>query len=254
MARFSKRTWLTVAAMVLALGQEAGAQRGEGRSGRGGRGFGVSPVRLVAESEEVQAALNITPEQKEKAIEISDQLREDTRGVFQQQRGNFREMRTEMEKLARDASAKLAEVLDAQQQKRLMGISVQVNGAAALGDPGMAKELSITEEQKAKLAEVREEVMRSMRDAFQEMRDQDLSREEMRAKLNELRADTDKKLLAVLTTEQQQRFEALKGEPVEIDLSQFRGGFEGRGRRGEEERGERGRDRDEQQGKSESSR
>ena len=56
---------------------------------------------------------------------------------------------------------------------------------------------------------------------MRELRDQELSREEMTAKFQEIRAEGDKKLLAVLTSEQQTQYEALKGEPVEIDMSQF---------------------------------
>ena len=44
--------------------------------------------------------------------------------------------------------------------------------------------------------------------------------------------EAEKKLLAVLTSEQQAQLDALKGEPVEIDLSQLRRGRGGEGRRG----------------------
>jgi hypothetical protein len=65
--------------------------------------------------------------------------------------------------------------------------------------------------------------------------------------MQELRTESDKKLLAVLTSEQQAKLEELKGAPVEIDMSQFRGrGFGGGrgGRDGGEGRGGRRGNRD----------
>ena len=45
----------------------------------------------------------------------------------------------------------------------------------------------------------------------------------MRAKIDKLREDANKKLMAVLTSDQQAQLESLKGEKVEIDMSQLRG-------------------------------
>jgi len=237
--------WAVAAlAILLTASQVAEAQR-EGGRGRGGRGmfgrFGLSSVQLAAESEEVQTALNMTDEQKQKADEINGELREGRRDIFQEGGRDFRAAREEMEKLNQEASAKLAEVLDENQNKRLMGITIQVAGANALMDPAVAKELNVTEEQQTELREAQRSTFQSMRDAREEL--QDLSREERRAKERELREEADKNLMAVLTSDQTTKFEELKGEPVDIDMSELRG-FGGRGGRGGEgRRGGRGRDR-----------
>ncbi|HJQ79201.1 MAG TPA: hypothetical protein VJ828_04565 [Lacipirellulaceae bacterium] len=235
MSRFSGRvSWVLASLAIIALVAEvAEAQREGGRRGRGGRFGGrlIAPVQLVAEADEVRAALNVTPEQEEKIEAINDELREARREAFSNREGDFRAAQGEMEKLNQEASAKLAEVLDADQQKRLLGISIQVNGAAALSDPAVAKELEITDEQKTKLDEARESNMEAAREAFRDLRDQELSQDEMRAKFQEIQQEGDKKLLAVLTSDQQAKLEELKGEPVEVDMSQFRGrGFGGGGR------------------------
>jgi Spy/CpxP family protein refolding chaperone len=225
-------------AIVVLMAQVAEAQREGGRRGRGGRGFGriISSVQLVAESDEVRTALNVTPDQEEKIETINDELRDARREALDGGRGggDFRAAMEEMEKLNQEASGKLAEVLEDDQEKRLLGISIQVNGAAALNEPAVAKELEITDEQKTKLGEVRESNMEAARESFQELRDQDLSQDEMRDKMREIQQESDKKVLAVLTSDQQAKLEQLKGEPVEVDMSQFRGrGFGGgRGGRG----------------------
>jgi hypothetical protein len=230
---------IVVAAAEVAEAQREGGRRGGGRGGFGrGGGFNLSAVDLAA-AEEVQAALNLTDEQKQKVEEIEDQLREDRRDLFQQGGGgDFRAMQEEREKLNQEAAAKLAEVLDETQQKRLMGIRIQVNGASSLFEEEVAKELAITEDQKSTLADIQDSNREAAREAFQDF--QDLSREERNAKFQELRTEGDKKLLAALTSDQQAQFKALQGDPVEIDMSQFRRGFGGRG----DGRGRRDRDRD----------
>jgi Spy/CpxP family protein refolding chaperone len=235
-------------AIVLTAVEVAQAQR-EGGGRRGGRGmfgggrFGVSSIRLAAEVEDVQAALKLTDEQKEKIGEINDELRDDLRETFRGGGQDFRAAREEMEKLNQEASTKLAEVLDENQNKRLMGITIQVNGASALTEPAIAKELNITDEQKEELNDARRSNFEAMRDARDEV--EDLTGQERRTRMRELRDEADKKLLAVMTSEQQSKFEELKGEPVEVDLSELRNFGGGRGGRdGGGRRGGRGRDRD----------
>ncbi|HEX2473913.1 MAG TPA: hypothetical protein VHK01_04175 [Lacipirellulaceae bacterium] len=237
MSRLSGRvSWMLAGmAIVVLMAEVAQAQREGGRRGRFGRGGfrgNISSVQLVAESDEVRTALNVTPEQEEKIETINDELRDARRDAFENRGGggDFRAAMQEMEKLNQEASAKLAEVLEPDQQKRLLGISIQVNGAAALNEPAVAKELEITDEQKTKVGEARESNMEATREAFRDLRDQDLSEDEMRDKMREIQQEGDKKVLAVLTSDQQAKFEQLKGEKVEIDMSQFRGrGFGGGG-------------------------
>ena len=226
-----------MATAAVADAQREGGRGGRGRGGFGrGGGFGLTTVQL-ATVEEVQAALNLSDEQKDKVDQINDDLRQARRDL-RDQGGDFREMMGEMQKLNDEATAKLTEALDETQNKRLNGILAQLDVSAALNNASIAKELAITDEQKEQLAEVRDGNREAMGEAMRDLRDQNLSREEFGAKMNELRDEAGKKLLAALTAEQQAQFEALKGEPVKIDMSQF--GFGGRGGRG----GDRGRDRD----------
>jgi Spy/CpxP family protein refolding chaperone len=224
---------IVAGAVVLASALVASAQPGEREGRRAPGGFGgprpVTSIRL-ARADEVAAALSLTDDQKEKVAKINDQLRDDIQKGFESGNG-FEKMR----ELYQAAAAELAEVLDDNQEKRLMGILIQVNGAGATADPAVAKELGITDEQKKKLDETRREIGESMRESFRELRD--LSGEERDKKFDELRAEANKKLLAVLNPDQQAKLESLKGEPVKIDMSQFRMG-RGEGRR-ERDRGDR---------------
>ncbi len=188
--------------LVTVAAQIASAQPG----GRRGFGFGVPSVRLVT-LDQVQSELKLSEEQKTKITDITDALRSADRDSRRQ--------------AAQDAAGKLAEVLDKDQAKRLAGIEIQVMGPQALGDPIVASQFELSDEQKQKLRDIQSEQWQTMRDARDEM--QDMSREERRAKMGEMRDEMDKKLMAVLSTEQQTQFEGLKGEPVDIDMSQLRG-------------------------------
>jgi Spy/CpxP family protein refolding chaperone len=231
---FRRSVLLSLAAVCVAmiLSQAATAQEGR-RGGRGfGMGFGVPLVRLAA-NEEVQQVLKLNDEQKGNVDDLNDELRDEFRDLLQG--GAERE---EMQALVKSGSEKLNEILDDAQEKRLTEITIQAFGVnAVLFHPTLGEQLKVTDEQREELNDVQRENAGAMRDAFQDM--QDLSQEERRAKFDELRADADKKLTAVLTDEQRSQLESLKGEKVDIDISQLRG-FGGRGGG----RGGRDRDRD----------
>jgi Spy/CpxP family protein refolding chaperone len=244
-AAFARSLGLGLTAMVVAVAvsQTATAQREEGRRGRGfGMGFGVPMVRL-ASIDEVQTDLKLTDEQKEQIEKLDDKLRDDFRDLLQS--GGQRE---EIQALTKSGSEKLTEILDEGQEKRITEIAIQVYGPNALMfHPTLGEHLKVTDEQREKLGEAQRENFQAMGEAWRDMRDQDLSREERRAKFDELRANADKKLMAVLTPEQQTQLESMKGAKIEIDMSQLRpGGGGGRGDRDRDRDGdrERGRDRE----------
>ena len=204
---------LGMAAMLAIVIQPAWAQRGRGL----GRMGGFSPATIAA-LDEVQGELKLTDEQKTEIETINDDTRSAMRELFNSGDGpNFEAF----EKLNQEATAKVDKVLDAGQVKRLQEITLQVNGASALNDSAVREQLHFTDEQTSKYEEARN----ANRDAMQEL--QDLSREERQAKRDELRKVADDRLLAILTPEQKTEFEAMKGAPLEIDLSQLRGRFGG---------------------------
>lgn len=231
--RFSGKLWAAIAILAIAamVTQAALAQNEQGRRGRGNRGGGpggpgggVSMARL-ATIDKVQDALKLSDEQKSKLEKINAESREQMQKVIQD---GGRPDPEKMRKMRESTSEKMNEVLDEGQRKRLTGIFIQIAGVGAVMDPAVAKELNITDDQKSKLREA----MGGMREGGS---GDNQSFAERRAKM-------DKELTAVLTSEQQQKLDSLKGEKVDIDMSQLRspGGDRrpGRGR----ERGNRGND------------
>lgn len=209
---------LGVAAVVAFMIQPASAQRGGGM----GRMRGFSSA-TIATLDEVQAELKLTDAQKTEIATINDDMRSSMRDLFSggDRPDGDRSNLDAFEKLNQEATAKVDKVLDPAQVKRFQEITLQVNGASALNDSAVREQLHFTDEQTSKYEEARN----ANRDAMQEL--QDLSREERQAKRDELRKAADDRLLAILTPEQQTEFEAMKGAPLEIDLSQLRGRFGG---------------------------
>jgi Spy/CpxP family protein refolding chaperone len=200
-----------------------------------GHSFGVPP-EMLASAQEVQDALQLSAVQKEKIEEINRDARRMARELFQESQRDFAHVLVQGEQVHRKVSKQLAEVLTTEQEKRLVGITIQVNGARTMANPAVAKELGVTEEQKAQLRKLRMEAVDETRRAWDEIREKGLDRHDMRDKMNAVREKADKEILAILTAEQQQKLEELKGSPLEIDMAQFvrpRGRFDGRRRHDE---------------------
>jgi hypothetical protein len=132
------------------------------------------------------------------------------------------EQQAEMEKMRaerdREAATKLADILLPHQVKRLNEIFVQVSGTGALMDEEVGKQLGISAAQKAKMGEIRQQNQDAMAATMREMfqaggggggGDRDANR----AKFEEMRKANEAKVVAVLSADQQKKFEEMKGKP-----------------------------------------
>jgi hypothetical protein len=212
-----------------------------------GRGFRPTHQVELATLAEVQADLKLSDEQKTSIEELNDELGEERRalrgdggggggGGFG--RGFSAEAMAAQAELNAEFAGKLAEILDDDQDARILGIFAQVNGTGALNDAAVAAKLELSDEQKERLQDVAAEQRQEFMDAFQDFRD--MSDEERQETMEDLNKARDEALLGVLSDEQKTKFEDLKGEKLEVDLSPLQrfgrggrggGGFGG-GRRG----------------------
>jgi Spy/CpxP family protein refolding chaperone len=252
MMRFSNRFLaVTAAVAIVAMAAQLAVAQNEGKRPRGNRGggpggpggmMGPVPMARLATDEKVQEALKLSSEQKDKIKKINDDVRDDMRKEFE---NGGRPDREKMRKVMDDASEKLGKALDEGQQKRLMGVFVQVNGPIALVDRSVEKALNITDEQRDKLHELLAPPREGRGDrgaAKGEGRGEgkgEAKGEGGAGSFRERREKMEKEAMAVLTSDQKKKLEEMKGEKVEVDMSKLRGpggGREGRGR----DRGNRG--------------
>ncbi len=251
---FRLNRWIGVLTVLLcasvALAQRSGAG-GPGGGPRGGFGFGglggpKSPLMLVAYYESVQKELALKDDQIAKIKALGEESRKEMQPLFgggvgerrKDESDAEREKRTE-EMRAKFAAAtkkvnetilpKLNETLDHMQRERLQQIRLQDWGSQALLDPDVAKSLNLSKDDTDKLAAISKE-FREKLSALSQRSGGGGDRgdfQERFAKMVELNESRDKQLTEVLTAEQREQWEKLKGKP--FDVAQLRGGF---GRRG----------------------
>lgn len=255
------KAMLVLLAVLVVASPMAVAQEREGRGRRGGgfrfggrRGGGVNATTLLR-SEQVQKELGLKEDQIEKITAISDESRQGMRELFsglrdlseEDRRKRFDELRAKGAELSAAARVKVGELLSDSQTKRLDEILLQVRGPAALADDTVAANLALSDDQKGKIKdlldterELQQEISSGVRDLPREERQEKFA--EIRKHQDELRKETEKAVLEVLTTDQNNQFAALKGAAFELDFSALGSGRFGR-QRGEGRGGQQRRDR-----------
>ncbi len=135
----------------------------------------------------------------------------------EERRAKFGEIRTKFDAVNADMEKQLDKVLLPHQLERLKQIDlqskVQQRGASALTSGDVAKALNLTDEQRDKLEKRAAEVQ-----------------EELQTKIRQLQADARKKMLDVLTPDQQAQLDKMMGQQFDLPDQNYRG--RGRGGRG----------------------
>jgi hypothetical protein len=227
---------------VLAQQPGQGGRRPGGPGGPfGGPGAG-GPLGLLA-NEQVQKELELLPEQiadfGKLRSEMGTKMQEQFAGINfrdlseDERRKKGEEMRPVMEKMQKELQDKMKAVLLPHQSERLRELFVQARGIQAVEDPDIAAELKLSDDQKKQIADVREKQREKMGALFQNRGQGGGNDEERRKQFETLREETTKLTSDVLSSEQRDQLEKMKGEKVEFELNQpFRGGPGGGGFRG----------------------
>jgi len=243
-ARLAIAVWAILGAWVASTmaNTQLGAEQ-EGRKAGGGHarvggmmgGPAAVPMFLLG-SPKVQRELGLSEEQKAKLKELAANYFREVR----QQLGGLGELgeQQRMEKLARvqkkahaqgrELCKKIDEVFSSHQRERFRQILLQVRGVTALGDKDVAEALGLTDQQKRGLKAVGD----SAREKLAELRRQrgDLEWQQVREKAQAIQKESTEKALALLTRDQKERFEKMKGPALDLDLHGLMEGGQRRGR------------------------
>ncbi|WP_276664567.1 hypothetical protein, partial [Rhodopirellula baltica] len=252
-----------VAMLAMAAGltlQSASIANAQGRGGRGGfpgggggggamfGGRGGGSTLGLLRAEKVREELGIDEQQTEALKKLEEQAREQSRPDFdfrnaseEDRREFFEKMQSQREEQEKETRMQLQTVLTLEQMERLDEIGIQAQGLMALSSPEVQEALTMTEDQKKKLTEIRSGMETKMREEMREIM-QSRDREKMQTAMESMRENMEKEVMAVLTAEQKKKFEEMKGDPFDLEaLRGGRGGERGaRGGRGGEGGGERG--------------
>ena len=218
---------LVLAAAFLAAVQ---AQAAEGPRRGPGRGFSRGSLLGLLRLEQVQKEMNLNEEQTAKVKEVVEKLGAEMREQFgalreiedrQEQRAKMTELSDQFDDKVRE---QLRDVVQREQMMRLYQIRMQVRPVAdSLANRYVVRRLKLTEEQQKKVAEIAKESQAKQSELFAAMREaSDEQRGEVFQKMRKIRAEADEKALAVLTAEQKEAFEKMKGKKIELEMGRRR--------------------------------
>lgn len=226
---------LMVLAMTLVLGVAfvcaAKVQAAEESRGGPRRGFSRGSLLGLLRLDQVQKEMKLNEEQTTKVKALVEKLGAEMREQYtalrqiedrQQRLTKMTELRDQYDQKVRE---QLRDVVPREQMMRLYQIRMQVRPVVdSLSNRYVARRLELTEEQQKKVAEISKETQAKQSELFGAMRNaSDEQRTEALQKLRQVRSDADEKALAVLTAEQREAFEKMKGEKIELEMDRGRG-------------------------------
>jgi Spy/CpxP family protein refolding chaperone len=228
------KTIITISAFV-AVSALSMAQGG-GRGGFGGMmrmGQDASGVMLI-QRKDVQKDLAITADQKTK-LEAYQQAQQDAmRARMEEMRngggGGFdpEAMRATFTKMQEENKAKIAAILTKEQMERLKQINIQMMGARAALVPELAKELGITDDQKASIDKLQETANQANASLMEKMRSGEIDREEFGPRMQKNNDALTAEIEKALTDAQKAKLKEMGGKKFDRDPKE-QTGFGGRG-------------------------
>jgi hypothetical protein len=246
-----KQTSICALGLALSLVAGAGWAQGQGGGQGGGRpggrpgfgggfgGPGGGGVTGLLRIPEVQAELKVDEAQKELLDQVSQEMFQKMRTLFQPPAGGAQgnqgnrfqppspETMKKMAALQADQLKQVGEILDPKQMARLKQLGVQQAGTRALAQDEVAAQLKLSADQRQRITAAvtgEQEAMRSLFTGFEPgTPPTDEQRAEWRKKMTDARSATDAKLLAVLTEPQKTQFKALQGAPFKFPEFRFGG-------------------------------
>jgi len=241
----SQRILFTVALVAVAVitATAWAQQKGRGRGGFGGGMFGGggNNLALLAANETVQKDLGISGDVAAKLASLRDDVNAARQKEYQnagvsfqnfqnqsnEERQKQREKMAEVDKKLNDEfNPKVKSLLSADQYKRLEQIQLQANlqlrGPGALTYASVATDLKLTDDQKKKLNDLQTEYDAKQREMFTGGGGFDA---QAAAKLREERTS---KTMEVLTADQKEKLNTLKGSAFDATQLGFGGGRRGK--------------------------
>jgi Spy/CpxP family protein refolding chaperone len=200
--------------LAVLVASPALAQRGPG-----GRGGGLAFLLM---NKSVQEELKLDKAQTDALEKFRNDNKDDFGKLFNPD--TSREDREAAgKKINEGASKVVADVLKAEQKKRLDQIQfqsrVRFEGPGALAGDEAQKALKLTDKQKDQIKELADDYGKQVRDLFQNAGG---NREEAFKKIGDLRKEKLDAAMKVLTDDQKKTFKELSGEPFEIKFDRPR--------------------------------
>jgi hypothetical protein len=221
-----RRVFVSMMALALgaALATAAVAQAPQGAQRGFGGGLSRGSLLGLLRIDNVQEELKLSDEVVAKVTELRETLAAEMREQFaalrditnrQERQTKRTELSTEFDRKARE---QLREVLSQEQMMRLYQVRMQVRPVVdSLANRWVAGRLQLTDEQQQKVAQIVKDAAAKQAELRGDTRDTtDEQRREVFQKRRTIRSDADEKALGLLSAEQKESFEEMKGEKIEL--------------------------------------
>jgi hypothetical protein len=162
--------------------------------------------------EEVRTELKTAPEINSQEDGLLTKVQGEMQEAFQSANGDFAAMRQTVDKVNAKYDEELIKLLSTDQVKRLKELFVQFNGGSAIAAAAIAKDLVITDEQKAKIKQAQDENQKKVMDLFQSGGGPEDNRKDLEKLQDELKATLEK----LLTDDQKTKFKEMHGTKFEF--------------------------------------
>lgn len=226
---------------------QGGGGRGQGRGGGFGQrgGFGQAYELTLLNRKDVQKDLGLSDDQVTKIddyIEKNRPQRGGGAGAGGGQRGNggggqrgnggggagggqrgqmTDEQRAAMMKAAAERREKtrkdLMDIISEAQLKRVDEIHLQLQGNLAILEADVQKSLGLSSDQTEKIKDLQTKMNEANRGLFQKVRDQEITQEDMRAKMTANNDTMKSELGKILTSDQAAKLKAMQGKAFTAD-------------------------------------
>ena len=199
--------------IILSVAALATVSTAWGQGFRGGSGGSTNPAMLLTR-DDVRADLQITDDQKAKLYDLQEGLRARFTEAFQTADTDPEARKKAMENIGKKIVEEVNGILTTNQQTRLKEIAIQLSGFAVLSTQmDLQKAVSITDDQKAKIADLKTRMDKASGDAWTKVRSGEIQWTDA--------IETGKKNLKILTDEigklltpaQKEKFKSLAGKP-----------------------------------------
>jgi len=161
--------------------------------------------------EEVRAELKTSSDTNGKIDALLEKLGPDIQEAFGAANGDMKAMQAEIEKINNKYDDECGKLLSDDQNKRLRQLFIQFNGAIAATNPGISKELAITDDQKTQIKKLQDDQRQKMMDAFKSG-----SPEEGQAAMKKINDEFAVGIDKLFTDDQRKKFKDMAGVKFEF--------------------------------------
>jgi hypothetical protein len=166
----------------------------------------------LLQQEGVQKDLDLDPDQVGK-LNLLIQQQKDSREAMKDMKREERDRRVTAESYETEKAIKA--ILDGEQLERLKQVYWQLRGTRVWGDEEVVRAIKLTHDQRVEMATIRNEYDKSSRELTKVE-----NRQEQDKKRDELKKSTNERLLAVLSADQQAKYDELMGPPFTGEVRQ----------------------------------